>query len=100
MRWYDFTVYHYYLLLWAIADSLFPQNLGLGVLEEKRPGDEDYDPSSSDDEDEEMEHDHGQGQHSTETQLPSRPKDSRVLGKLMGEKKGEAKKPTIEEMKD
>lgn len=79
---------------------LFPQNLGLGVLEEKRPGDEDYDPSSSDDEDEEMEHEHGKGQQSTETELPSRPKDSRVLGKLMGEKKGEAKKPTIEEMKD
>lgn len=102
-RYIEMVCLRYYLLLctWVLT-YLFHQNLGLGVLEEKRPGDEDYDPSSSDDEDEEMEHahEHGQGQQSTETQLPSRPKDSRVLGKLMGEKKGEAKKPTIEEMKD
>lgn len=32
--------------------------------------------------------------------LPSRPKDSRVLGNLMGEKEDDSKKPAIEEMNE
>ncbi|ODM16833.1 hypothetical protein SI65_07798 [Aspergillus cristatus] len=71
-------------------------NLGLGVLEEKRSGDENNN-SSSDDEDERPDNEEGK-QHSTE--LPSRPKDPSVLGKLMGVNNDDSKKPTIEEMNE
>lgn len=68
-------------------------------MEEKRPGDGDHemDTDTGDEGDNEEEH----KQHSkTETNLPSRPKDSSVLEKLMGKKEDEPKKPSIEEMND
>lgn len=68
----------------------------MGVLEEKRSDDEDND-SSSDDEDERPDNEEGK---QLPTELPSRPKDPSVLGKLMGVKKDESKKPTIEEMNE
>lgn len=60
------------------------QNLGLGVLEEKREGD-----SSS--EDDEM---GGVGPDGQDRES----KDSNVLDKLMGNGESTSKKPTIEEM--
>ncbi|KAI9923588.1 hypothetical protein AWENTII_010072 [Aspergillus wentii] len=66
-------------------------NLGLGVLEETRSGDEDV----SSDED----NDHKPAQEST-TEQPQGPKDSNVLGKLMGKKEDDSEKPTIQELND
>ena len=71
----------------ACADCL--QNLGLGVLKEKRDGDDSSEADSDDENPYAANGDsHGQG-------------DSDVLGKLMGGKKSEkadAEKPSIEEM--
>ncbi|OJZ88316.1 hypothetical protein ASPFODRAFT_43970 [Aspergillus luchuensis CBS 106.47] len=66
-------------------------NLGLGVLEEKRPGDDEED------------HLESQGGQDTQHVLPERPKsgkDSNVLDTLMGnaESSAEKEKPTIEEI--
>ncbi|GFN18942.1 NOPCHAP1/New4 family protein [Aspergillus tubingensis] len=67
-------------------------NLGLGVLEEKRPGD-----------DNEEDHLESQGGQDNQHVLPERPKsgkDSNVLDTLMGnaESSAEKEKPTIEEI--
>lgn len=62
------------------------------MLEEKHPGDESDDSDDSDDEQ--------QKQPPKTHELPNRPKDSRVLGKLMGVKEDESKKPTIEVMRE
>ncbi|GLA72400.1 hypothetical protein AtubIFM55763_002932 [Aspergillus tubingensis] len=66
-------------------------NLGLGVLEEKRPGDDEED------------HLESQGGQDNQHVLPERPKsgkDSNVLDTLMGnaESSAEKEKPTIEEI--
>lgn len=74
-----------------IANCYALQNLGLGVLEETRSGDEDV----SSDED----NDHKPAQEST-TEQPQGPKDSNVLGKLMGKKEDDSEKPTIQELND
>lgn len=64
--------------------------MGLGVLEEKRSGDDDS--ATSDQKDDMSE---------SEDQIPASSKqqrDSNVMGKLMGNEQSTSKKPTIEEM--
>ncbi|KAJ5682342.1 hypothetical protein N7462_005507 [Penicillium macrosclerotiorum] len=67
-------------------------NLGLGVLEEKRDGDN----LSGDEGDDESSNEDLEKTKS----LPSRNTDSDVLGKLMGEDKSTTDKPSIEEMRE
>lgn len=68
------------------------QNLGLGVLEEKRPGDDDEEDNAE-----------SKGDQNNQHVLPERPKsgkDSNVLDTLMGnvDSSVEKEKPTIEEI--
>ncbi|RJE25778.1 hypothetical protein PHISCL_01891 [Aspergillus sclerotialis] len=62
-------------------------NLGLGVLEEKKPDDND---SPSSDEDDDM--------RDSDEDGSSKQTDSNVMNKLMGTKQSMSKKPTIEEI--
>lgn len=63
------------------------QNLGLGVLEEKKSDDNDS-PSSDGDDD----------MRDSDEDGASKPTDSNVMNKLMGTKQSTSKKPTIEEV--
>lgn len=75
------------------TDSI--QNLGLGVLEEKR-GD-DATSHSEDDSENDVYGDSGPGRDSS-TKKSKKAADSDVLDKLMGGKQPAAEKPSIEEM--
>lgn len=79
-------------------DSFAPQNLGLGVLEEKRPGDSSSSSDSSESDDDDAGMTDQKQPNGTQAQLKSKGKD--VLGHLMGQRKKRRpeSKPVIEEV--
>lgn len=101
MGYRSISLYFYFICSYVVANGICQQNLGLGVLEEKRD-DNETDTSEEDatsDTDVKGEEEEAKDSAAAVSR-PPRPRESNILGKLMGNKTARKNKPAIEEIVD